>query len=62
MPIKAVFLDRDGTLGGSDQIEYPGEFQLYPGVRKSLDNLRKNGIKLFSFTNQPGITDIHRND
>ncbi|UOR10570.1 HAD-IIIA family hydrolase [Halobacillus amylolyticus] len=53
--MKAIFLDRDGTLGGSDQIEYPGDFSLYPGVQEKLQIVQVEGIKLFSFTNQPGI-------
>ncbi|MBP1947080.1 histidinol phosphatase-like enzyme [Virgibacillus litoralis] len=28
--IQAIFIDRDGTIGGSDQVVYPGEFQLFP--------------------------------
>lgn len=28
--IEAVFLDRDGTIGGGDTIHYPGAFELYP--------------------------------
>ncbi|MCP3029449.1 HAD-IIIA family hydrolase [Halobacillus sp. A5] len=54
--MKAVFIDRDGTLGGSDQIEYPGQFTLYPGVLESLLKLKDHGCLLFSFTNQPGIS------
>ncbi|WP_173917922.1 hypothetical protein [Halobacillus sp. Marseille-Q1614] len=53
---KAVFIDRDGTLGGSSQIEYPGSFTLYPEVREHLELLKKNGFLVFSFTNQPGIS------
>ncbi|UOQ91560.1 HAD-IIIA family hydrolase [Halobacillus shinanisalinarum] len=55
--MKAIFLDRDGTLGGSDQIEYPGDFGLYPGVQEKLQEVQVEGIKLYSFTNQPGIAE-----
>ncbi|WP_101846924.1 HAD-IIIA family hydrolase [Halobacillus sp. Marseille-P3879] len=53
--MRAVFIDRDGTLGGSDKIEYPGQFQVFEGVLESLKSLKKRGYLLFSFTNQPGI-------
>ncbi|WFT75047.1 HAD-IIIA family hydrolase [Halobacillus naozhouensis] len=55
--MKAIFVDRDGTMGGSDRIEYPGEFQLYPGVQAKFREVQENGTKLFSFTNQPGIAE-----
>lgn len=53
---QAVFIDRDGTLGGSDRVVYPGEFELFPGVAQSLQRLRDRGILICSFTNQPGIS------
>ena len=53
---RAIFIDRDGTIGGSDQVEYPGEFKLFPHVRDSIDKLKKSGWFIFSFTNQPGIS------
>ena len=28
--IDAVFIDRDGTIGGNCLVTYPGEFKLYP--------------------------------
>ncbi len=57
--MKAIFVDRDGTMGGSDRIEYPGEFQLYPGVQAKFREVQENEMKLFSFTNQPGIAEGH---
>jgi histidinol-phosphate phosphatase family protein len=54
--IQAVFIDRDGTLGGSDRVIYPGEFELFPGVAQSLQRLKERGILMCSFTNQPGIS------
>lgn len=56
MDIQAVFIDRDGTIGGSDKVIYPGEFELFPGVEKSLMLLKESGILICSFTNQPGIS------
>lgn len=54
--IQAVFIDRDGTMGGSDKVIYPGEFQLFPGVSESIQQLKDTGILICSFTNQPGIS------
>ncbi|UYZ23799.1 HAD-IIIA family hydrolase [Mesobacillus jeotgali] len=53
--IQAVFIDRDGTLGGSDKVIYPGDFKLFPGVKESIKLLKNNNILVYSFTNQPGI-------
>ena len=27
--MQAVFIDRDGTIGGTDEILYPGAFELF---------------------------------
>ncbi|WP_315372178.1 HAD-IIIA family hydrolase [Paenibacillus xylanexedens] len=54
--VEAVFIDRDGTIGGSDEVLYPGEFELFPYTKKSLEKLKALGIKLYGFTNQPGIS------
>ncbi len=54
--IEAVFIDRDGTIGGSDEVLYPGEFELFPYTENSLEQLKALGIRLFGFTNQPGIS------
>lgn len=54
--IEAVFIDRDGTIGGSDEVIYPGAFTLYPDVKESIQHLKSEGILIFSFTNQPGIS------
>ncbi|MEK3888062.1 HAD-IIIA family hydrolase [Bacillus sp. FSL K6-3431] len=34
----------------------PGEFELFPDVAESLQQLKKSGILICSFTNQPGIS------
>lgn len=54
--IQAVFIDRDGTIGGNDQVLYPGEFTLFPNVSKTIQQLKSSGILVCSFTNQPGIS------
>lgn len=53
--IQSVFIDRDGTLGGSEKVIYPGAFELFPGVQESIKLLKENNILVCSFTNQPGI-------
>ncbi|MED1863058.1 HAD-IIIA family hydrolase [Fictibacillus nanhaiensis] len=53
---QAVFLDRDGTIGGSDKIEYPGDFKLFYFAEEVIHTLKFNDILVFSFTNQPGIS------
>ncbi|MDR9745340.1 hypothetical protein [Paenibacillus taichungensis] len=50
-PIQAIFIDRDGTIGGTDEIRYPGELELYHGVEESIRKLSGQGIRLFGFTN-----------
>lgn len=55
MRLEAVFLDRDGTMGGSDQIEYPGKFKPFSYTLSSIAHLQQRGVKVFAFTNQPGI-------
>lgn len=55
--IQAIFIDRDGTIGGDTIVHYPGEFTLFPFTQDALRTLKEQNIKLFSFTNQPGIAD-----
>ncbi|MCH5586656.1 HAD-IIIA family hydrolase [Shimazuella sp. AN120528] len=52
---KAVFLDRDGTIGGGKTVQYPGEFILFPYTLKCIHFLKQAGFFVFTFTNQPGI-------
>lgn len=54
--IQAVFIDRDGTIGGDDKVIYPGDFRLFPNVSETIQQLKKAGILICSFTNQPGIS------
>ncbi|WML39536.1 hypothetical protein RCG19_20525 [Neobacillus sp. OS1-2] len=49
MFIQAVFIDRDGTIGGSDKVIYPGEFELFPNVSESLQQLKSSGALICSF-------------
>ena len=52
---QAVFLDRDGTIGGTGHALLPDAFALYSFARQAIDALKSAGIRVFSFTNQPGI-------
>ena len=54
--IEAVFIDRDGTIGGDDTIHYPGSFECFPYTYSCIERLKASGMKVFSFTNQPGIS------
>lgn len=54
--LRAIFIDRDGTIGGTDRVVYPGDFQLFPFVEDSIYKFKKLGTPIFSFTNQPGIS------
>lgn len=56
LAIAAVFVDRDGTLGGTGHFIHPRDFQLYPGSDEALRRLQRAGIKVFAFTNQHRIS------
>ena len=54
--IKAVFIDRDGTI--NEERQYVGkieDFELIPGSLEALKLLTENGIKIYIITNQAGI-------
>jgi histidinol-phosphate phosphatase family protein len=54
--IEALFIDRDGTIGGDSSVTYPDEFQLYPFTKEALTLAKQQHIRLFAFSNQPGIS------
>jgi HAD superfamily hydrolase (TIGR01662 family) len=54
--MKAVFIDRDGTIGGGDEVTLPDNFKLYPFSLFSFHMLKENGYMLIAFTNQPDIS------
>src|SRR6185312_2117257 len=56
MHIQAAFIDRDGTIGGSVNVIFPGDFELFPDVAESIQQLKKSGVLICSFTNQPRIS------
>ncbi|WP_411681977.1 HAD-IIIA family hydrolase [Clostridium thailandense] len=54
--IQAIFIDRDGTIGGTDEVIYPGDFQLFSFTKEAISILKERKIMIFSFSNQPGIS------
>ncbi|MDY0396932.1 hypothetical protein RWE15_24880 [Virgibacillus halophilus] len=54
--IEAVFVDRDGTIGGGKGVLYPDEFRLFSYVKQTIQRIKEAGITVCSFTNQPGIS------
>ena len=54
--IEAVFIDRDGTIGGDDTIHYPGKFECFPFTHSCIEQIKENNIRTFAFTNQPEIS------
>jgi D-glycero-D-manno-heptose 1,7-bisphosphate phosphatase len=54
--LKALFLDRDGTLiVDKVHLSDPAEVRLIPGAAEALRRARSLGYRLFLFTNQSGI-------
>ncbi|MEE1074897.1 MAG: HAD-IIIA family hydrolase [Acutalibacteraceae bacterium] len=53
--MKTVFIDRDGTMGGSYYVEYPDEYYPYEGTREAFKILNDNGFRPIVFTNQSCI-------
>lgn len=56
LPLKAVFLDRDGTIiKEKNYISNPKEVELLPNAIAGIKLLRAAGFKLFIVTNQSGV-------
>ncbi|AZN41167.1 HAD-IIIA family hydrolase [Paenibacillus albus] len=53
--LQAVFIDRDGTIGGTGHFIHPREFVLFPGAQEALLALKEKGIKVIALTNQHNI-------
>lgn len=53
--LQAVFVDRDGTLGGTGHFIHPLDFELFPSSLEALNLLKEQGIKIFALTNQHNI-------
>lgn len=43
MHLQAVFIDRDGTLGGTGHYVHPREFVPFPGALEAIRRLRGAG-------------------
>lgn len=54
--IQAVFIDRDGTIGGSGHFIHPRNFTLFEGAQDSINKIKQAGLKVFAFTNQHRIS------
>ncbi|SDM67849.1 histidinol-phosphate phosphatase family domain-containing protein/HAD-superfamily hydrolase, subfamily IIIA [Acetanaerobacterium elongatum] len=54
--MKAVFIDRDGTIGGGNDVTLPKDFQRFPFTQQALELLKNHGFMLIAFTNQPDIS------
>ena len=54
--LKAVFLDRDGTINYENNYVYKIEdFELIPGTLEALKLLTDSNTKVYIITNQAGI-------
>ena len=53
--LDAVFIDRDGTLGASEDVVYPDTFVPFNYVKDCFSRLKQAGIKVFIFSNQSCI-------
>lgn len=54
--LEAVFIDRDGTIGGSGHFIHPNDFVPYEFSRTAIQLLQSQGIKIFGFTNQHRVS------
>ncbi|RAZ76768.1 D-glycero-alpha-D-manno-heptose-1,7-bisphosphate 7-phosphatase [Planococcus halotolerans] len=53
--MKAVFLDRDGTLGGDGYGTHPDKFEMFDFAPEAVKALNNEGVKVVLFTNQSRI-------
>lgn len=56
LKIQAVFVDRDGTLGGTGHFIHPRDFELFPSTLEALQLLKEHGVKVIALTNQHNIS------
>ncbi|WP_152393109.1 HAD-IIIA family hydrolase [Paenibacillus guangzhouensis] len=54
--IEAVFIDRDGTIGGTGHFIHPKDFILYRNAQEAINLLKQAGIKVYALTNQHRIS------
>jgi histidinol-phosphate phosphatase family protein len=53
--LQAVFIDRDGTMGGTGHFIHPRDFELFPFALGAIQLFKEKGIKVFALTNQHRI-------
>lgn len=53
--MNAVFIDRDGTMGGAHTVEFPQEYTPYEGTSEAFALLKAHGYAPMVFTNQSCI-------
>lgn len=53
--MQAVFIDRDGTMGGAAALEFPTDYVPYEGTAESFRQLNAAGYTPMIFTNQSCI-------
>lgn len=56
MTLQAVFIDRDGTLGGNGHFIHPRDFELFPYSLEALQLFKKHEIPIIALTNQHNIS------
>ena len=54
--LQGVFIDRDGTIGGTGHFIHPRDFTPYPFSKEALRLLKEHNIKTFACTNQHRIS------
>lgn len=53
---QAVFIDRDGTIGGTGHFIHPTDFSLFEGAQEAINELKLVGLQVFALTNQHRIS------
>ena len=43
--IQAVFIDRDGTIGGTGHFIHPSNFKQYEGAQEAINQLKRAGCR-----------------
>ncbi len=56
MKPQAVFIDRDGTIGGTGHFIHPNDFEAYPFSPTAFRLLKEARISMFALTNQHRIS------
>lgn len=56
MKYEAIFIDRDGTIGGNGHFVHPRNFSPFSYSLEAINLLKNTGVKLFALTNQHRIS------